>query len=73
LIHGNEEATQSLRDHCTKSPELTDVVYAPHIFELIDLSTSMNIYQVKLTDYLVSSLHISKVFEIIVFFCYLLH
>ncbi|KAJ3046928.1 hypothetical protein HK102_013056, partial [Quaeritorhiza haematococci] len=61
LVHGSEEATEALRTFCIENESLTKEVYAPRIGERINVSAAGNIYQVKLTDSLVTSLRLAQV------------
>ncbi|KAJ3012211.1 cleavage and polyadenylation specificity factor subunit 2 [Thoreauomyces humboldtii] len=60
LIRGSDEATQDLARYCLSSETLTNDVYTPEIGECINVSAATNIFQVKLTDSLVSSLKIAQ-------------
>lgn len=61
LIHGTEEATDSLADYCRSTAGLVQgSVFTPSIGEVIDATTESHIYQVKLKDYLVSALEFAK-------------
>lgn len=61
LIHGSEEATDDLAQYCIETESMTNEVYTPHVSECINVSAATNIYQVKLTDSLVSSLQMASV------------
>ncbi|TPX34148.1 hypothetical protein SmJEL517_g03138 [Synchytrium microbalum] len=63
LIHGTEEATASLQQSFIENSQVTDDVYAPIVGEAINVSSSTNIYRVRLTDTLVSSLQIKPLDE----------
>ncbi|KAJ3035593.1 cleavage and polyadenylation specificity factor subunit 2 [Rhizophlyctis rosea] len=56
LVHGNEEATEELRRYCLENESMTNDVFAPGVGEVVNVSAATDIYQVKLTDPLVSSL-----------------
>ncbi|TPX35203.1 dolichyl-phosphate-mannose---protein mannosyltransferase [Synchytrium endobioticum] len=58
LIHGSEEATASLLQSFSENSQVTDDIYAPVVGEVVNASSSTNIYRVRLTDTLVSSLNI---------------
>ncbi|ORX89542.1 hypothetical protein K493DRAFT_233166 [Basidiobolus meristosporus CBS 931.73] len=60
IIHGTEEATKDLMNSCLQVDEMTKEIFAPRVGEMINVSSATNIYQVKLTDSLVSSLNFSK-------------
>ncbi|KAK9693101.1 hypothetical protein K7432_014071 [Basidiobolus ranarum] len=60
LIHGTEEATEDLMNSCLQIDEMTKEIFAPKVGEMVNVSSATNIYQVKLTDSLVSSLNFSK-------------
>ncbi|KAI9345550.1 beta-lactamase-like protein [Obelidium mucronatum] len=61
LIHGSEESTTELETYCRDTPGLTNDVFAPHNNEWINISAASDIYEIKLTDSLVSSLISSKI------------
>ncbi|KAJ3006999.1 UNVERIFIED_CONTAM: cleavage and polyadenylation specificity factor subunit 2 [Siphonaria sp. JEL0065] len=61
LVHGSEEATEELETYCRETPGLTNDVFAPHNNEWINISAASDIYEIKLTDSLVSSLITSKI------------
>ena len=71
FVHGGPEPTQFLLRRCRNSEFLTNEIFAPQIMEHINVSTSTNIYQVKLTDALLSSLHAEKVYLIISYYFWL--
>ncbi|RUS30806.1 hypothetical protein BC938DRAFT_478934 [Jimgerdemannia flammicorona] len=60
LVHGSEEATRDLEQACLSMDQMTREVFAPDVGEVLNVSAATNIYQVKLTDALVSSLKFSK-------------
>lgn len=61
LIHGTAEATDSLADFCRSTSGMVQgKVFTPKVGELVDATTESHIFQVKLKDYLVSSLEFSK-------------
>ncbi|KAJ3145453.1 cleavage and polyadenylation specificity factor subunit 2 [Geranomyces variabilis] len=60
LVRGSEEATKDLADYCLATESITSEVFTPQIGECINVSAATNIYQVKLTDSLVSSLKMSE-------------
>ncbi|RKO87450.1 beta-lactamase-like protein [Blyttiomyces helicus] len=61
LIHGSEESTQDLANYCLQSENFTSEVFCPAVGECINVSAATNIYQVKLTDSLVSSLSMAHI------------
>ncbi|KAJ3279117.1 cleavage and polyadenylation specificity factor subunit 2 [Borealophlyctis nickersoniae] len=61
LVHGSEDATEELANYCLETENMTNEVYAPNVGECINVSAATDIYQVKLTDSLVSSLKTAKV------------
>ncbi|KAI8918292.1 beta-lactamase-like protein [Powellomyces hirtus] len=63
LVRGSEEATQELAEYCLSTESMTSEVYTPHIGECINVSAATNIWQVKLTDSLVSSLNMAEMAE----------
>jgi cleavage and polyadenylation specificity factor subunit 2 len=60
LIHGTDESTDNLVQF-VQSNDFTDELFAPKIDESINVSAATNIYQVKLTDQLVSSLIMTQI------------
>ncbi|KAI8820645.1 beta-lactamase-like protein [Fimicolochytrium jonesii] len=60
LVRGSEESTQNLESYCLEAENLTNDVYSPHVGECINVSAATNIYQVRLTDSLVSSLKMTE-------------
>ncbi|KAL4238067.1 cleavage and polyadenylation specificity factor subunit 2 [Mactra antiquata] len=61
LVHGSEEATQSLAEYCNNtSGMIQGRVFTPYIGETIDATTESHIFQVRLRDYVVSALEFSK-------------
>ncbi|KAJ3220872.1 cleavage and polyadenylation specificity factor subunit 2 [Clydaea vesicula] len=61
LIHGNAQSTTSLKEHLVNLNNFTKEIFCPAKYECINVSSARNIYQVKLTDSLFSSLRMSKV------------
>ncbi|XP_077995100.1 cleavage and polyadenylation specificity factor subunit 2-like [Glandiceps talaboti] len=59
LVHGTAEATSSFADYC-KSITGINKVLLPQTHETVDATMESHIFQVKLTDALVSSLEFSK-------------
>lgn len=60
LIHGTEEATNSLAEFCYTTGLLQGQVFTPSVGDFIDATTERHIYQVRLRDHLVSSLTFAK-------------
>ncbi|KAJ1548161.1 cleavage and polyadenylation specificity factor subunit 2, partial [Nowakowskiella sp. JEL0078] len=56
LVHGSEQATDDLHKFCLDSNEVTNEIFSPEIGEVLNVSAARNIYRVKLTDSLFSSL-----------------
>lgn len=59
LVHGSIDATLSLAKYCEsiQSDIFLDKVFTPRVGEVVDATTESHIYQVRLKDSLVSSLH----------------
>ncbi|KAJ3410272.1 cleavage and polyadenylation specificity factor subunit 2 [Chytridiales sp. JEL 0842] len=60
IVHGSEESTDSLRSFCEGSDNFTNEIFCPKPNELLNVSAATHIYQIKLTDSLVSSLMFAK-------------
>ncbi|KAJ3343248.1 hypothetical protein HDU93_009232 [Gonapodya sp. JEL0774] len=60
LVRGPPTATEALSAFCLSSPSLTNEVVAPRVGETVNVSTARNMYQIKLTDQLVSSLRMAR-------------
>jgi len=60
LVHGTEEATNSLADFCRSQAIVQGKILTPKLFEFVDATTESNIFQVKLKDSLFSSLLFAK-------------
>ncbi|CAO3630036.1 unnamed protein product [Cunninghamella blakesleeana] len=60
LIHGQEDATNNLATTCSSMNHFTKEIFTPNIGEVLNVSSATNIYQVRLTDGLVNTLHFSK-------------
>lgn len=59
ITRGNKDSVNALLTACTRlSPET--VVYLPKLNEAIDATTESHIYQVKLTDAMVSTLNMRR-------------
>ncbi|KAJ3304049.1 cleavage and polyadenylation specificity factor subunit 2 [Kappamyces sp. JEL0829] len=63
IVHGSERSTKQMLDYCRASEHITDELFAPALFEKVTVSTATNLYQVVLTDSLVSSLKLSQLNE----------
>jgi cleavage and polyadenylation specificity factor subunit 2 len=61
IVHGSKEATMQLQEYCINSESITNEVFTPVIDERVAVSNATNLYQVVLTDSLVSSLRLSTV------------
>ncbi|KAJ1561819.1 cleavage and polyadenylation specificity factor subunit 2 [Cladochytrium tenue] len=61
LIHGTEEATNNLRDFCLSTDNITSEVFCPVLSKWMNVSSATEIYQMTLTDSLVSSLTFAKI------------
>jgi hypothetical protein len=46
LIHGTEEATIALAEHCTSTNAVQGQVFTPSVGDIIDATTERHIYQV---------------------------
>lgn len=63
IVNGTEESTKHLIKFCQESQSITNEVYAPLVEESVNVSSASNVYQVKLTDALLSSLAVTKLGE----------
>jgi cleavage and polyadenylation specificity factor subunit 2 len=62
LVHGDDESTTHLKAFAHDTVGLSDdSVLAPVVGETVNVSAATHIYQVKLTDALVSSLNFAQV------------
>ncbi|KAJ3333899.1 cleavage and polyadenylation specificity factor subunit 2, partial [Blyttiomyces sp. JEL0837] len=61
LVHGTEDATDQLRTFFLDKPDFTDEIFCPYVNDMLNVSAATNIYQIKLTDSLVSSLTVAKI------------
>lgn len=61
LVRGNDETTDAMKQYCVSAVNFTKDVLAPLVNETVNVSMAKNIYQLRLTDTLVSSLKMSKV------------
>ena len=60
LVHGNRDSTQSLAEYCRSSAIVSGKVFTPKLNEVVNVTTESRIYQVRMSDALVSSLQFSK-------------
>ncbi|RKP20251.1 hypothetical protein ROZALSC1DRAFT_28243 [Rozella allomycis CSF55] len=60
LIGGSPEATTALAQYCNFSNDITNDVISPKLLEVVNVSSNTNIYQIKLTDAILSSLQFEK-------------
>lgn len=58
VIRGNVESTVTIQNHCRE--QVGARVFAPNRGEIVDATTESHIYQVRLTDALVSQLQFQK-------------
>jgi cleavage and polyadenylation specificity factor subunit 2 len=58
VVRGNESSSQTLANHCEQN--IGSKVFTPHRGEIIDATTESSIYQVRLTEALVSELEFQK-------------
>lgn len=64
MIHGDTESTEDLIDFCASDGTIAEAlvdVNSPSVGERVDVTSERNIFQLKLTDSLVSSLKFSEV------------
>ncbi|XP_071961785.1 cleavage and polyadenylation specificity factor subunit 2-like [Antedon mediterranea] len=59
LVHGSREATTHLADYC-RAQLPGSKVFTPEVDEVVDATMESHIYQVRLTDAMVSSLEFAK-------------
>ncbi|KHJ48938.1 cleavage and polyadenylation specificity factor subunit 2 family protein [Trichuris suis] len=65
IVHGNPESTELLADYCRKSLGLPkEKVFTPKLGEVVDATIESHIYQVKLSDSIMSSLKFAKAKEV---------
>ncbi|KAI8145312.1 beta-lactamase-like protein [Fennellomyces sp. T-0311] len=60
IIHGSVRPTDELAQACRNMDHFTKEIFAPSIGQVLNVSAATNIYRVKLTDAMVSSLRFSK-------------
>uniref|UniRef100_A0A1B0GEA0 Cleavage and polyadenylation specificity factor subunit 2 n=1 Tax=Glossina morsitans morsitans TaxID=37546 RepID=A0A1B0GEA0_GLOMM len=58
VVHGSEDATQVVAKHCQQN--IGARIFTPHKGEIIDVTTETHIYQVRLTEGLVTQLQFQK-------------
>lgn len=58
IVRGSESSTQHLANHCEQN--IGSKVFTPHRGEIIDATTETHIYQVRLTEALLSQLNFQK-------------
>ncbi|XP_037929131.1 probable cleavage and polyadenylation specificity factor subunit 2 [Teleopsis dalmanni] len=58
IVHGSSDATQAVAKHCQQN--IGARVFAPQKGEIVDVTTETHIYQVRLTEGLVSQLQFQK-------------
>lgn len=60
LVHGSVAATDHLAAYCESSKAVIDKMFTPRVSDVVDATTESHIYQVRLKDSLVTSLHFSR-------------
>ncbi|KAG1068246.1 hypothetical protein G6F60_006073 [Rhizopus arrhizus] len=60
IVHGSESSTKDLESACQGIEYFTKEIFTPSVGEVLNVSAATNIYRVKLTDSMVSSLRFSK-------------
>jgi cleavage and polyadenylation specificity factor subunit 2 len=63
IIVGGAKSSTEMKDYCLNSKKITDEIITPGNQETVPVSAATNLYQVVLTDSLVSSLRLSQVFK----------
>lgn len=63
LIVGRVKSIIEMKDFCLSSKKITDEIITPENQDTVQVSAATNLYQVVLTDSLVSSLKLSHVFK----------
>lgn len=58
VVHGTESSSQMVATHCEQN--IGSKVFTPHRGEIVDCTTESHIYQVRLTEALVSELEFQK-------------
>lgn len=61
IVHGTSASTQALADHC-RDPQVpvTKEIYTPGVGEMLNVSSGLNAYRVKLTDALFRQVQMSN-------------
>ena len=60
IVHGSPEASEDLYAYCKMHKIVSDKIFMPRLYEVVDATTESHIYQVRLKDSLVSSLNFSQ-------------
>ncbi|KAI8375788.1 beta-lactamase-like protein [Blakeslea trispora] len=60
VVHGSDSSTEDLVNTFASIDHFTKEIFTPSVGEVLNVSAATNIYRVKLTDSLVSSLRFSK-------------
>ncbi|KAI8987524.1 beta-lactamase-like protein [Mycotypha africana] len=60
IVHGSQSSTEELATACQSLSQFTKEIFTPSVSEVLNVSAATNIYRVKLTDSMVSSLKFSK-------------
>ncbi|KAF1798785.1 beta-lactamase-like protein [Mucor lusitanicus] len=60
IVHGSQSSTEDLASACQGMDHFTKEIFTPSVSEVLNVSAATNIYRVKLTDSMVSSLRFSK-------------
>lgn len=63
IVHGSEDSTEDLSTAVQGIDHFTKEIFTPSVGEVLNVSAATNIYRVKLTDSMASSLRFSKVKE----------
>lgn len=61
LIHGSQEATSEFHSYCLELDSLTKDIFTPRAGECVNVSVASDLYQVVLTDSLMSSMRLAQV------------
>ncbi|RWS25149.1 cleavage and polyadenylation specificity factor subunit 2-like protein [Leptotrombidium deliense] len=60
LVRGSSDSIKGLADYCKSAGSVSNKLFTPSMYEIVDATTESHIYQVKLKDSLVSSLSFSQ-------------
>ncbi|KAI9258770.1 beta-lactamase-like protein [Phascolomyces articulosus] len=60
VIHGSSKPTEELAQACRNMDHFTKEIFTPSVSQVLNVSAATNIYRVRLTDAMVSSLQFSK-------------